>query len=160
MGLLDSLKSREDGVKAGASDGTAAGIPSWRPAKERSHPEAIEGVIAEVGTAKRREPKENGPTEDSVLVIKTDDGAWKVYGSVRDLHDRFSTMKNDGLLEPGVTIAIKYFGTRKETAKDGTPYTVHSYAVAAERVPGTPLPKITGRDKDGKPVWEDTTPPF
>lgn len=160
MGLLDTLKSREDGVK-GSADGTGGGVPSWRPAKERAHPDAIEGVIAEVGVAKKREPKEGGPTEDHVIVVKTPEEAWKVYGSVRDLHDRFETLKSEGLLVPGTTIAVKFFGTRKETAKDGTPYSVHSYAVAAEKHDGkSPIPKITGRNDDGTPIWEETDPPF
>jgi len=158
MGLLDTLTTREDGIAAGSNDGTAGGIQSWRPAKERTHPEGIEGVIAEVGTARRREPKEGGPTEDKVIVIRTPDSAWKVWGSVRDLHDRFEALDRQGLLKPGTKIAVRYFGTRKEVAKDGTPYSCHSYAVAAEA--GTTVPKIVGRDSDGAPVWDDDKPPF
>lgn len=138
MSLLDQLKDREAGV-APANGGT--GHPSWRPAKERSHSEGIEGVIKDVRRIARKpdQVKDNQPTHDDLLIVDAQDGTtWAVWGNVRDLRDRFETLRAEGLLVAGTRIAIRYFGTRKEVAKDGTPYTVHCYAVVAE--PGEPRP--------------------
>lgn len=130
MSLLDQLKSPTDGVEPRKG----SKYPSWRPAKDRTAPDAIEGLIAEVGSVPRREPREGQSTHDDFIVVDTagtEEGRWTVYGSVRDLRDRFDVLKDEGLLVPGTRIALKFFGTRKEIANDGTPYNVHSYAVVA-----------------------------
>ncbi len=134
MSLLDQLKGPESGV--GPKRGSR--YPSWRPAKERTHPDSIEGVIVEVGSVPRREPRDGQPTHDDFIVVEIDGdegNRWTVYGSVRDLRDRFDALKDEGLLVPGTRIAVRFFGSRKETANDGTPYSVHSYAVAAAAAP-------------------------
>jgi hypothetical protein len=127
MGLLDQLKSASDGVKPAGREGT-----TWRPAKDRTHPEGIEGVILGVGRVPVREPKENGPTHDLVLLVDSGrEGApWRVYGSTRELRDRFDVLSADGLLKEGQVIAIRFFGEKTMKAADGTPYRVHEYAVA------------------------------
>lgn len=132
MSLLDELVSTDSGVKPEARGDYA---PSWRPASNRDHPDALEGTIAEVKSVpiKAENLKENGPTHDYVLTVEVSEAeSWSVWGSARDLRDRFDVLNDDGLLVTGTTIAIKFFGSRQEKSSDGRPYTVHSYAVAAK----------------------------
>jgi hypothetical protein len=126
MGLLDQLKTADDGVQAPKMPGV-----TWRPAKDRKHPEGIEGTITEVRRVPVREPKDGGPTHDFVVLVDSgNDEPWRVYGSTRDLRDKFDALNADGLLVEGKQIAVKFLGERKEKAKDGTAYTCHTYAVA------------------------------
>lgn len=130
MGLLDQLKDPSDGVKAAGS-----GVPVWKPAKEREHPEGIEGVIAEVAEVPVREPKEGGPTTTLLVVLDTAGGEqWRVYGDTRTKRDAFEALRGTGQLVVGNELAIKFFGSAMAKAKDGTPYTYHEYAVAAGEV--------------------------
>lgn len=130
MGLLDQLKGPDDGVKAAGS-----GVPVWKPAKEREHPEGIEGVIKEVAEVPVREPKEGGPTTTLLVVLECGDGAqWRVYGDTRTKRDAFEALRDTGQLVVGNELAVKFFGSQKAKAKDGTPYSFHAYAVVAGEV--------------------------
>lgn len=154
--LARGLKSASDGVTPGRT--VSDGIERWSPAKERSHPDTIEGTIASVSVIENQLSKYEWDKTTTVLVIKTDEPgvAWRVYAGPRDLRNKVSAVAEANELDPGREIAIKYFGKRTETAKDGTPYQVDSYALAVGDTIGE-VPTITGKNRDGQAIWSTDT---